>query len=464
VKVWLDDERPAPSGWEWVKTPMEAMKLLKKGRVTELSLDHDLGVSRRGKPVQVEEVLSWLVKWFKKGNPLPVLTNHTRDSRLTAVLEKLTQETNAPKPRKLAYVGVVLDKPSDLSQWWHRNTTAALPPLRDKIRSHHMTVQYKPSTEEAERIPLGKSISLKVIGWAANDDVQAVVVKGYPSVNKVPHITVSTGGGTSPVEAQKLLAKGWSPINGPTLKGRLGVFSGGEVRYNPENLYRHRGEKKAELIHRIAARHTGNLYFNIPPTKLQQMLKEETDEKKRRAIQKALGAWRETHTWLAPDLRYAAFHPATFPQSGGAGFLFVQDGKMLLLKRSEGVSDPGKWGIPGGCVSAEDKHFLAAATRECDEECGTTPRMILLDQNLTVEKEDPESGYVQTYKVFVAKPEEPFEPELNWEHDEYGWFSYHEAKELPLQGMLWGVLAHMDPTKIEEQADRIAQKWAKLSL
>jgi len=43
MKLWLDDIRPAPPGWEWVKTVKEAQELLLTGTVTEASLDHDLG-------------------------------------------------------------------------------------------------------------------------------------------------------------------------------------------------------------------------------------------------------------------------------------------------------------------------------------------------------------------------------------------------------------------------------------
>lgn len=42
-KLWLDDERPAPEGWEWVKDANEAYTIIRSGVVTEASLDHDLG-------------------------------------------------------------------------------------------------------------------------------------------------------------------------------------------------------------------------------------------------------------------------------------------------------------------------------------------------------------------------------------------------------------------------------------
>ena len=57
MKVWLDDERPAPPGWKHCLWPDEVIKLLKTGRVTEISLDHDLGNDARGTGM---DVLNWL--------------------------------------------------------------------------------------------------------------------------------------------------------------------------------------------------------------------------------------------------------------------------------------------------------------------------------------------------------------------------------------------------------------------
>jgi len=48
MKVYLDDERPTPTGWERVYWPDEAIELLKTGMVEEISLDHDLGCDERG--------------------------------------------------------------------------------------------------------------------------------------------------------------------------------------------------------------------------------------------------------------------------------------------------------------------------------------------------------------------------------------------------------------------------------
>ena len=44
MKIWLDDERPMPAGFDChVKTAAGAIELLAAGGVTAISLDHDLG-------------------------------------------------------------------------------------------------------------------------------------------------------------------------------------------------------------------------------------------------------------------------------------------------------------------------------------------------------------------------------------------------------------------------------------
>lgn len=51
MKIWVDDIRPAPDGWEWVKTSQEAIDLIESicqpGMLwvpfEKMSLDHDLG-------------------------------------------------------------------------------------------------------------------------------------------------------------------------------------------------------------------------------------------------------------------------------------------------------------------------------------------------------------------------------------------------------------------------------------
>lgn len=49
MKIWLDDERPMPSEFDYhARTAREAIDLLVSGVVTAISLDHDLGVEHNG--------------------------------------------------------------------------------------------------------------------------------------------------------------------------------------------------------------------------------------------------------------------------------------------------------------------------------------------------------------------------------------------------------------------------------
>jgi hypothetical protein len=43
MKLYVDDCRDAPDGWTTARTFEEAMQHIASGKVTELSLDHDLG-------------------------------------------------------------------------------------------------------------------------------------------------------------------------------------------------------------------------------------------------------------------------------------------------------------------------------------------------------------------------------------------------------------------------------------
>ena len=57
MKLYLDDERTPPDGWVRVKSAEMAIRLLKRGVVSELSLDHDLGRKKTG-----YDVVQWMEK------------------------------------------------------------------------------------------------------------------------------------------------------------------------------------------------------------------------------------------------------------------------------------------------------------------------------------------------------------------------------------------------------------------
>ncbi len=75
MKVFLDDERAAPAGWARVHTAQEAIAILKTGKVTEISLDHDLGDDAQGTG---NDVLLWIEKEvFTHDFDPPTITVHT---------------------------------------------------------------------------------------------------------------------------------------------------------------------------------------------------------------------------------------------------------------------------------------------------------------------------------------------------------------------------------------------------
>ena len=61
MRLWLDDVRNAPEGWVHVRTPDEAIHLLRSGEVEEISLDHDLAlVDGDGREITGYDVLTWI--------------------------------------------------------------------------------------------------------------------------------------------------------------------------------------------------------------------------------------------------------------------------------------------------------------------------------------------------------------------------------------------------------------------
>lgn len=98
MKVFLDDERETPQGWTRVYWPDEAIDLLKTGKVTEISLDHDLGDDERGTGYDV-------IKWIEfqvavEGFKPPIIKVHSANSSARKrmelgikAIERLSNET-----------------------------------------------------------------------------------------------------------------------------------------------------------------------------------------------------------------------------------------------------------------------------------------------------------------------------------------------------------------------------------
>ena len=78
MKVYLDDERQTPEGWHRVYWPEEAIELLKQGKVTEISLDHDLGDDEHGTGY---DVVLWIEEAVAtQGFQPPMIRVHSANS------------------------------------------------------------------------------------------------------------------------------------------------------------------------------------------------------------------------------------------------------------------------------------------------------------------------------------------------------------------------------------------------
>jgi len=113
--------------------------------------------------------------------------------------------------------------------------------LHPVVYADHMTIWYfkDGGDPNLESLPLGKSFSLKIIGYAEDEKAQAVIVrpptKFKPKAGRVPHITLTTESGVSAQYSNILIAQSTqkSPLKGlPTITGKLGWFDGEKARFD----------------------------------------------------------------------------------------------------------------------------------------------------------------------------------------------------------------------------------------
>jgi hypothetical protein len=85
MKVYLDDERATPEGWHRVYWPDEAIALLQTEKVTEISLDHDLGDDQRGTGY---DVILWIEEAvITRGFVPPKISVHSANSSAREKME-----------------------------------------------------------------------------------------------------------------------------------------------------------------------------------------------------------------------------------------------------------------------------------------------------------------------------------------------------------------------------------------
>lgn len=104
-------------------------------------------------------------------------------------------------------------------------------------------------------------------------------------------------------------------------------------------------------------------------------------------------------------------------------------GRMLFLKRSGDVQEPGTWGNPGGAHLSDEKPS-EAALRELREETGYTGPIELVEM-------DPFEQGTFRYANYLALVPDEFTPTLNWESDAYQWANVENLPAPLHPGLEW---------------------------
>lgn len=127
--------------------------------------------------------------------------------------------------------------------------------------------------------------------------------------------------------------------------------------------------------------------------------------------------------------------------------------RVLLLQRGEDVSEPGRWAFPGGKID-DGETPRVAAVRELEEEAGYEGQLTVLKEPIYIYESDQ-----LRFETFFAYVEREFEPQLNWESEDAGWFF---LRELP-QPLHFGVVDLMRHGK-KKLAKEISQiiRWPSL--
>jgi 8-oxo-dGTP pyrophosphatase MutT (NUDIX family) len=103
-----------------------------------------------------------------------------------------------------------------------------------------------------------------------------------------------------------------------------------------------------------------------------------------------------------------------------AGALVVsgQSGRFLIAHRATGTLQPGTWGTWGGAIDAGET-ALDAVIRELQEETAYARDPIDI---LPLYVFEHETGF--RYSNFLVVVDQEFDPVLNWEMQQYGWFEF----------------------------------------
>jgi hypothetical protein len=167
------------------------------------------------------------VRWDGRGYDM-----RTDYKALTAVRE------NSGGKFKPVFVAAVLDDEAkqEIYNYWMSQAGAPRPLPVPKMS--HMTIKFRPSPEEVASMPIGQPVQLRLVGWAANAQIQAVAVEpvGVSSANAAPHVTFAMADASvAPKLSNDLFAgaaTSGSAAPGPTITARLGWSDGGTYHFS----------------------------------------------------------------------------------------------------------------------------------------------------------------------------------------------------------------------------------------
>lgn len=125
--------------------------------------------------------------------------------------------------------------------------------------------------------------------------------------------------------------------------------------------------------------------------------------------------------WIENDREHAqALKQTGFWGRKGAGAIIAarDTGRILLAHRSQGVEQPGTWGVWGGAIDPKENPETAAR-REVHEEAGAPDIEEMIPLHVF------KRGDFQYHNFLAITPQE-FKPKLNWETQGYRWIDYGE--------------------------------------
>jgi hypothetical protein len=98
MRIWIDDVRPAPEGWEWAKNSTDAIAIIEKTplqNIDLISFDHDLGGDDTSVPIvnYVEE------RVVESGEQAPKMLVHSQNPVGRDNLKRAIQAIYSRNPR-----------------------------------------------------------------------------------------------------------------------------------------------------------------------------------------------------------------------------------------------------------------------------------------------------------------------------------------------------------------------------